>query len=99
MDVADARAQLRDDSTFRLLEAIFASSQRYTIAGSFETARAAMAGLPPRGADLAVVDVQLPGHSGIEAVKRLRARWPHTRCVMLTNSEEEADLFAALEAG
>ena len=83
----------------RLLEAILAASRRYASAGSFATARAAMAGLAPHGADLAVVDVQMPGHSGIEAVKRLRARWPHTRCVMLTNSEEAADLFAALAAG
>jgi DNA-binding NarL/FixJ family response regulator len=93
-------AFIEDNAGYRhLLETIIGMSRRYRLVGAFESLRGAMAGLAPRGADIVVVDVRLADHSGIEAVTRLLARWPHTRCVMLTNSEESADLFAALEAG
>ncbi len=88
-----------NDGYRRFLEVIVGASRRFAVVGSYHSVRAALSGLPKRGADLVLVDIRLPDHSGIVAVTRLRERWPHTQCVMLTNSDERSDLFAALEAG
>jgi DNA-binding NarL/FixJ family response regulator len=49
--------------------------------------------------DLVLMDVRMPGGSGIEATARIRASCPGTAIVMVTVSEDEDDLFAAIKAG
>lgn len=48
--------------------------------------------------DLVLMDVRMPG-GGIEATRQVRTRHPATAVVMLTVSEDEVDLFAAIKAG
>lgn len=48
--------------------------------------------------DLALLDVTMPG-GGIEAARKIAAACPATRIVMLTVSEDEDDLLAAMKAG
>jgi two-component system nitrate/nitrite response regulator NarL len=50
-------------------------------------------------ADLILLDVRMPGMSGIETLEQLRAGGVHAPVVMLTMSREDADLSAALRAG
>jgi two-component system, NarL family, nitrate/nitrite response regulator NarL len=50
-------------------------------------------------ADLILLDVKMPGLSGIETLKQLHASGVGTPVVMLTMSREDADLSAALRAG
>lgn len=49
--------------------------------------------------DVVVMDVRMPGVGGIEAARRIRHAQPATRVVMLTGSEDEEDLFAAVRVG
>ncbi len=49
--------------------------------------------------DVVVMDVRMPGVGGIEAVRRLRAAHSGTKILMLTASQHDDDLFAALRAG
>ncbi len=49
--------------------------------------------------DIVLLDVKMPGMSGIETVGRLRAGGFDAPVVMLTMSREDADLSAALRAG
>jgi two-component system NarL family response regulator len=49
--------------------------------------------------DVVLMDVRMPGMGGIEATRRIRNAQPNTKVVMLTVSEDEEDLFAALRAG
>lgn len=49
--------------------------------------------------DVVVMDLQMPGLTGVEATRRLTAQAPGTRVLVLTMSEDEASVFAALRAG
>ncbi|GAA1116245.1 MAG: response regulator transcription factor [Nocardiopsis sp. BM-2018] len=49
--------------------------------------------------DVVLMDVMMPNSTGIEACPRIRAAVPEVKFVMLTMSEDEADLFEALKAG
>jgi DNA-binding NarL/FixJ family response regulator len=49
--------------------------------------------------DLLLLDIDLPGLSGIDAVRELAPRLPDTRIVMLTVSTDRRDLLAAVRLG
>lgn len=50
-------------------------------------------------ADIILLDIKMPGMTGIETLKQLRASGVGTPVVMLTMSREDADLSAALRGG
>lgn len=49
--------------------------------------------------DIIIMDVEMPKVSGVEAVKVIKNELPQTKVVMLTISEEDADLFNSLKNG
>ena len=49
--------------------------------------------------DLVVLDILMPGVSGLEAVEKILAVSPRSSVVMLTGSESEEDLLACIKAG
>jgi len=63
------------------------------------TAESALAELPAAGAAIVLVDINLPGQTGIECVRRLKPTMPDTQFVMLTVYEDAAHIFDALKAG
>lgn len=65
-------------------------------AGSAEEALARAPGVRP---DVALLDVRLPGESGIELCRDLRAALPELRCLMLTSFADDDALFSAILAG
>lgn len=49
--------------------------------------------------DVVLLDVKMPKRGGIEAAAAIKELTPSTRIVMLTMSDEEADLYDAIKAG
>ena len=49
--------------------------------------------------DVAVLDIRMPGLSGIELTERIKARYPQVRVLILTAYDDEPYIFALLRAG
>ena len=49
--------------------------------------------------DITLVDLRLPGISGVEVIRTLMARYPAAKFVVLTTYEGDEDIHQALEAG
>ena len=49
--------------------------------------------------DVAVLDIQMPVASGIEATRRIKARYPDVRVLILTAYDDAPYIFALLQAG
>jgi DNA-binding NarL/FixJ family response regulator len=91
--IADDHAPSRDDIQ-RALE----RNQRFSVCASVaDAARAIQAAVRERP-DVCLLDVRMPG-DGLAAAWEIAARLPQAKIVMLTVSDDDADLFAALRAG
>ncbi|HOK76904.1 MAG TPA: response regulator transcription factor [Verrucomicrobiota bacterium] len=55
--------------------------------------------LPEAAPDVVLMDIHLPGLSGIECVWRLRRLLPKTQVIMLTVEEDSEQVFESLKAG
>jgi DNA-binding NarL/FixJ family response regulator len=65
-------------------------------AGSGEEACALCASTP---ADVVLMDLRLPGMSGVEAIRRIHTAQPQLRFIVLTTYDGDEDIHRALEAG
>jgi DNA-binding NarL/FixJ family response regulator len=65
----------------------------------FDCAETALKHFPGDEADVALVDINLPGRSGIELVGELKTRHPKLHLVMMTVYEETEQIFNSLQAG
>ncbi len=48
---------------------------------------------------VAIVDIRMPGRSGVEACREIRQKFPETRVVILTSSADDDLIVEALRAG
>jgi DNA-binding NarL/FixJ family response regulator len=92
--IVDDDHQLRADFV-----QVFDDSVDMRCVGAYASAEAALAELPSLGPDVVVMDINLPGLSGIETVRRLRATTPNTQVMMLTVFDDASSVFESLKAG
>jgi two-component system nitrate/nitrite response regulator NarL len=90
-----------DDHTLfrRGLVALLAQDGRFFVAGEAADAGEALRRAAEIQPDVILLDNHLPGVRGVDAVQTLKDVAPHVRILMLTVSEDEADLVHALRAG
>ncbi len=69
------------------------------VVGEASSAEEALEMAPRLRPDLLLLDIDLPGMSGLEAVRELAPRLPDTRVVMLTVSTDRRDLLDAVRHG
>lgn len=71
----------------------------FRLAGEWGDAETALKALPQKQPNVVLMDINLPGLSGVEAVKRLKPELPGTQFVMLTVYEDADHIYSALAAG
>ena len=82
-----------------LQKSIHASDAGIECIGIYPNAEDALVGLPKDPPDVAIIDINLPGMSGIELIARLGEACPAVLCLVLTTYEEPNSIFEALRAG
>lgn len=75
------------------------SDEELSMVSSFKDAESAAEKLPQLGADIVVMDINLPGMSGIECIKFIKDRCPGTQFLMFTVYENDEKVLQALQAG
>jgi len=58
----------------------------------------ALAGVSTHQPDAVIMDIRLPGTSGIEACRQITQQWPNTKVIMLTSYTDDELVFQAVEA-
>jgi DNA-binding NarL/FixJ family response regulator len=69
----------------------------FECSGSYSTAEEGLREL--RQADIVLLDIHLPGRSGIDTIPPLREKLPAARIVMLTVFDDDEHIFRAIMAG
>ncbi|KUL63314.1 response regulator [Streptomyces sp. NRRL S-1521] len=71
----------------------------FTVVAEADSGEAALTETARTDPDLVVMDLGLPGISGIEVTRRLLTAHPHLRIMVMTMSEDDDSLLAAMRAG
>jgi len=89
-----------DHEVVRLgLKSLLERHPQFEIVGEAASAREALEQVESNHPDVVVMDIRLPGTSGIEACEEITSRFPETRVLMLTSYAEDEMLFSAIRAG
>ena len=95
------RVLLVDDQPLfrRALATLISAQFDMTVVGEAESGRDALDKVRALHPDLVVMDVNMPGTSGVDGVAAIRGAGIAIPIVMLTVSEDDDDLFSAIKAG
>lgn len=74
-------------------------SEHYELAGSFANAEVALKEIPQIIPDAVLMDINLPGASGIECVATLKTAFPDMLFMMCTAYEDNDKIFDSLKSG
>jgi DNA-binding NarL/FixJ family response regulator len=91
--IADDHPPTRDDVRRALV-----ADGGFVVCGEAANAAEAVTAAMRERPDVCLLDLRMPGN-GLDAIWEISARLPTTRIIILTVSDEEADLLAALRAG
>lgn len=81
------------------LQMLIDGSDGFICAETYASAEEALEKIPDICPDVALMDINLPGINGIEAVRRLKTQCTHTQFIMSTVYEDDESIFESLKAG
>lgn len=85
--------------TREMLFALINDNDGYLCMAAFDTAEEAINQLPSLKPDVVLMDIHLPGKSGIECMAKLKPIIPSAQFIMCTLLEDPDTIFMALKAG
>jgi two-component system, NarL family, response regulator DevR len=89
-----------DHEVVRLgLKALLEHHIQFEVIGEASTAKGAIEMVNRYHPDIVLMDIRLPGASGIEATEEIVKNYPDCKVVMLTSYAEDEILFSAIRAG
>jgi DNA-binding NarL/FixJ family response regulator len=81
------------------LSVLIDATPGFRCAGRYRSMEAALEGWPEIAPHVALIDIDLPGMSGIDGMRVLKERYPSLLLVMLTIYDDDERIFRALCAG
>jgi DNA-binding NarL/FixJ family response regulator len=81
------------------LQNFIALSTDFLIVGAYKSGEEACDKLPGVSPDVVIMDINLPGISGIECIRQVKHKSPSTQFMMFTVYENDEKVFEALKAG
>ena len=81
------------------LKSFISLNNEFIVIGAFKTGEEAFTHLPQLVPDIVIMDINLPGINGIECIRRVKDKTPHTQFMMFTVYENDEKVFEALKAG
>ena len=99
--MAKQRIVLVDDhEVVRLgLKSLLERHPQFEVVGEAGSAREAVEQVAALKPEVVLMDIRLPGTSGIEACEEIVNKFPGTRVIMLTSYADDEILFSAIRAG
>jgi DNA-binding NarL/FixJ family response regulator len=88
-----------DDVVRRSVTSMVKQQPDMRCVGSFPTAASALSAISELSAHLVLMDINMPGLSGVECVRQLHQLVPQLPIVMLTVYDDDEDIFNSLAAG
>lgn len=89
-----------DHEVVRLgLKSILERYPQYEVISEAKNAREAVQQAGKLKPDIVLMDIRLPGLSGISACEEIKERYPDIKVIMLTSYAEDDMLFSAIKAG
>jgi two-component system response regulator DevR len=89
-----------DHEVVRLgLKSLLERHSQFDVVGEASSAREAIEKTDTLRPDVVVMDIRLPGTSGIEACEQIIHKHPNVKVIMLTSYAEDEMLFSAIRAG
>jgi DNA-binding NarL/FixJ family response regulator len=67
--------------------------------GTYANFHEAMQGLKLQAPDVVLLDVSMPGVSGLEAIRPIHKQLPRAKIIMHSNYDDEENIFCAQQAG
>ena len=81
------------------LAELVSSDKELLMMENFDNAESAIEKLPALAPDIVIMDINLPGMSGIECIKIIKEKCPDTQFMMFTVYETDEKVLQALQAG
>lgn len=89
-----------DHEVVRLgLKSLLDQYPQYEVISEAKNAKEAIAQVETYQPDIVLMDIRLPGKSGIDACEEIKLNFPDVKVIMLTSYAEDEMLFSAIKAG
>ena len=88
-----------DDGLRETLQQVFGTAPDFRVVGACSNGESALQKFPGVAPDVVLMDINLPGISGIECLRRLKQMLPKLRVIMVTVYDDNDTLFQSLVAG
>ncbi len=95
------RIVLAEDHAFvrELIHELLSREPHYQVVAEASTAKEAISACQQFSPDILILDINLPGESGLEAIPKLKRLCPKTRILLCSGSVTEQGIVAALRTG
>ena len=81
------------------LEMLLSDEVNFVVVGAYADCMKAVEHVESSGAELVVMDIDMPGMNGIEGVRLIKQKFPHVKVVMHTVFDDDNRIFDSICAG